>query len=306
MKILIVANHNKGYFVPFIIEQVNALKQFGVEFDFYGVHGKGIAGYLSNLSALRTKIHDYCPDLIHAHYGLSSLLANLQRMVPVVTTFHGSDIHSGGRNLLFSKLAMWLSAYNIFVTESLQKQAGAHGNKQCVLPCGIDTKAIYPMEREMARKLLGWDIKGKYVLFAGAFDNEVKNSQLAQAAATLIPDVQLMELRGYNREQVNWAMNAANCLLMTSHREGSPQVVKEALTCGTPIVSVNVGDVADITSGIEGCYITSYDANDLAVGIRNALAFQGKTLGSERINQRMLDNQQIAEKILAIYKEVIR
>ena len=44
MKILIVANHNKGYFVPFIVEQVDALKQLGVEIEYYGVHGKGIRG----------------------------------------------------------------------------------------------------------------------------------------------------------------------------------------------------------------------------------------------------------------------
>ena len=305
MKILIVANHNKGYFVPFIVEQVNALKQLGVEFDFYGVHGKGISGYLSNLSALKDKIRQYHPDLIHAHYGLSGLLANLQRMVPVVTTYHGSDIHSKGRNLLFSRLAMWMSAYNIFVTEALQKQAGAHDNKHCILPCGVDTKTIFPIDRLEARKLLGWDAKGKYVLFAGAFDNEVKNSPLAKAVVTQIPDTKLMEMRGYTREQVNLAMNAANCLLMTSHREGSPQVIKEALTCGTPIVSVNVGDVADITTGIEGCYITSYSANELSECLQKAFAFQGKTFGPERIRNRMLDNRQIAEKVLAIYKNII-
>ena len=93
MRVLIVANHNKGYFVPFIVEQVNALKQLGIEVEYFAVHGKGIRGYLSNRSSLIAKIRDYHPDLIHAHYGLSGLLANLQRKVPVVTTYHGSDIH---------------------------------------------------------------------------------------------------------------------------------------------------------------------------------------------------------------------
>lgn len=304
MKVLIVANHNKGYFVPFIIEQVNALKQFGIEFDFFGVHGKGIRGYLSNLPALKTKIREFRPDLIHAHYGLSGLLANLQRMVPVVTTYHGSDIHSEGRNLLFSRLAIWLSAYNVFVTEALQKQAGCHGRNQCVIPCGVDTTAIYPIDRAEARKLLGWNADGKYVLFAGAFDNEVKNGSLAKAATALIPDAQLIEMRGFNREQVNQVMNAANCLLMTSHREGSPQVVKEALTCGTPIVSVNVGDVANITEGIDGCYISSYDAHQLSDYLCKAFTFQGKTRGRERILQRKLDNEQIAKELLSIYKKI--
>lgn len=306
MKVLIVANHNKGFFVPFIVEQVEALRRLGVEFDYYGVHGKGIGGYLSNRSSLVDKIREYNPDLIHAHYGLSGLLANLQRTVPVVTTFHGSDIHEGGRNILLSRISIWLSAYNIFVTEQLQKQAGYHGKKQCVIPCGIDTITIHPMERAEARKKLGWDTSGKYVLFAGAFDNEVKNSPLAKAASSLIPDVHLMEMRGYSREQVNWAMNAANCLLMTSHREGSPQVVKEALTCGTPVVSVDVGDVKEVTKGIDGCYVTTYDAKELAERMKKAFVFHDKTKGPQRIADRGLSNENIAKRILDIYEKVIK
>jgi glycosyltransferase involved in cell wall biosynthesis len=305
MRVLIVANHNKGFFVPFIVEQVNALKQLGIEVEYFGVHGKGIRGYLSNRSSLIAKIREYHPDLIHAHYGLSGLLANLQRKVPVVTTYHGSDIHEGGRNLLFSRLSIWLSAYNIFVTEQLQQQAATQGKNQCAIPCGIDTKAIFPMERSKARELLGWNLNEKYVLFAGAFDNDVKNSPLAKAAVALVPDAHLMEMRGYTREQVNWAMNAANCLLMTSHREGSPQVVKEALTCGTPIVSVDVGDVKEVTDGIDGCYVTSYDAQKIADNLQLAFAFQGKTKGPKRIVEKSLSNELVAKQIIEIYQKVI-
>lgn len=305
MKVLIVANHNKGYFVPFIVEQVDALKQLGVEIEYYGVHGKGIRGYLSNRSSLKEKIREFHPDLIHAHYGLSGLLANLQRKVPVVTTYHGSDIHEGGKNLLFSRLAIRLSAYNIFVTEQLQKQAGYHGNNQCSLPCGIDTITIHPIDRTEARKQLGWEPDGKYVLFAGAFDNAVKNSSLAKAATALTKDVHLIEMRGFTREQVNLIMNAANCLLMTSFREGSPQVVKEALECGTPIVSVDVGDVREVTAAIEGCYVTSYDAHDIAHAIDQSFSFHGKTTGHQRIIERGLSNELVAKHIIEIYDSVI-
>ena len=305
MRVLIVANHNKGYFAPFIVEQVDALKQLGIDVEYFGVHGKGIRGYLSNYSALKAKIHEYHPDLIHAHYGLSGLLANLQRMIPVVTTYHGSDIHEGGRNLFFSRLAIRLSAYNIFVTEQLQKQAGYHGNNQCALPCGIDTITIHPMERTEARKQLGWETDGKYVLFAGAFDNAVKNSPLAKAAAAWVSDIHLIEMRGFTRNQVNLIMNASNCLLMTSFREGSPQVVKEALECGTPIVSVDVGDVKEVTSGIEGCYVTSYDAHDIAHAIDLTFSFHGKTTGHQRIIERGLSNEFVANRIFDIYNSII-
>jgi hypothetical protein len=167
MKILIVANNKNGFFAPFVTEQAEAVRRLGVEVEFFGVNGKGIRGYLNNLIYLKEKILKYHPDLIHAHYGLSGLLANLQRRTPVVTTYHGSDIHSKGKNLFLSRIAMRLSAYNIFVSEGLQKQAAFHGRNQCVLPCGVDITTFFPIKRMEARNLLGWDLDGEYVLFAG-------------------------------------------------------------------------------------------------------------------------------------------
>lgn len=78
---------------------------------------------MKNRKGLLFKIEEYHPDIIHAHYGLSGLLANLQREVPVVTTFHGSDIHSGGIWLLLSKICMYLSAFNIFVSRRIYETA---------------------------------------------------------------------------------------------------------------------------------------------------------------------------------------
>jgi glycosyltransferase involved in cell wall biosynthesis len=305
MKILIVANHNTGKFTSFITEQVESVRQLGVEVDYYGIHGKGILGYLANLSSLKAKIREYHPDLIHAHYGLSGLLANLQRKVPVVTSYHGSDIHTGGRTLFFSKLATKLSAYNIFVSKRLLEQSGYNGQKKCIISCGIDMNIFHPIDRAVAREALGWDPSGIYVFFGGAFDNEVKNSPLAKAAVAQIKGAQLLEMRGYTRDEVNLAMNAADCLLMTSHREGGPLVVKEAMACGTPVVAVRVGDVEETMTGVEGCYITSHDVNEVASSVRQALSFQGKTKGRQRIIEIGLPMEQIAKQILEIYNLVL-
>lgn len=305
MKVLIVANNKPGHFSPFVSDQVEALKKLGVEFDFFGVDGKGIIGYLSNLPALKKKIHEFKPDFLHAHYGHSGLLANLQRTVPVVTTYHGSDVHSKGLNLIISKLTARYSAYNIFVSPRLQDLSGYRGENKSVIPCGVSTTTFFPMERAEARKQLGWDANETYVLFAGAFDNEVKNSALAKAAISLVPNTKLVELRGYNREQVNLLANAANCLLMTSYREGSPVIIKEVLACGTPIVSVDVGDVKEVMSGVNGCFFTRYDADDIASKIQHALSFKGKTNGPQCIIEKNLSNDILAIKILKIYQSVI-
>lgn len=305
MKVLIVANNKPGQFSPFVSEQVEALERLGVEFDFFGVDGKGITGYLSNLPALKKKIYEFNPDLIHAHYGLSGMLANLQRAVPVVTTYHGSDIHTRGVNLSISRVTARYSAYNIFVSPGLLELSAYEGENKSVIPCGVSTDTFFPMDRAEARKQLGWDENEQIVLFAGAFNNKVKNSTLAKKAISLVHNVKLVELRGYNREQVNLHINAANCLLMTSHREGSPVVIKEALACGTPIVSVDVGDVKVVTDGVDGCHITKYDANDISAHISQALTFKGKTNGPKCIIEKGLSNDIVVKRIYEIYKKIV-
>ena len=121
MKVLIVASYNSGSYSPFVKEQTYEIGKLNVTFDFFPLIGKGIKGYLSNRISLQQKIKEFSPDIIHAHYGLSGLLANLQRKVPVITTYHGCDIQARGKNLLLSKIAMQLSVYNIFVSNRIYK-----------------------------------------------------------------------------------------------------------------------------------------------------------------------------------------
>ena len=304
MKVLIVANHNLGHFAPFVIEQMEALQKQGIVVDTFGICGKGVWGYIRNAPELKRKIREFKPDLIHAHYGLSGLCANMQRKVPVATTYHGSDIHSGGWILKLSQLAMRLSAYNIFVSDKLYKLSGHDKRNAKILPCGIDLRTIKMIPREDAKKQI-YNEK-QFVLFSGSFTNDVKNPELAKKAMSKIPKAELVELKGYSREDVNLLMNAADCLLMTSHREGSPQVIKEAMACGTPVVSVDVGDVKEIIGNTEGCYIAERDPDDIVDKIRQALAFKGKTTGRQRIIDLGLGNDLVAKKLIEVYKEVLK
>lgn len=307
MKVLIVASNNKDCFAPFIVEQAEALKAKGCECEFFGLKGKGRKGYLMNLSPLRQRIKDFRPDVIHAHYGLSGLLSNLQRIVPVVTTYHGSDINNR-KVFPFSKIAMQLSAWNIFV--SRQTMEAAKPKKNCSLfPCGIDLSEQQLTPKDEARRIMELDDSKKYVLFAGAFDNAVKNASLAKETIALLNDVnlELMELKGYSRPDVTMLMCSADAFLMTSVTEGSPQVIKEAMACGCPIVSVDVGDVRERLKGIEGCYVSqSRKPQELSLLLEKAMTFRGKTNGRDRIIKDGLDNRIVASQIIDIYQTVLR
>ena len=208
------------------------LVKMGCEVDYIGLRGKGLFGYLKNLPTLKRRIKEFKPDVIHAHYGLSGLLANLQRCVPVVTTYHGSDINFK-KVRLFSKMAMRFSAWNFFVSHKTLTIAKPK-KRFSLLPCGIDISESQLTEKTVARQKMGLSLTNKYILFAGAFDNKVKNAPLAKEATSLIHEdnVELLELKGYKRDEVTLLMCAADVFLMTSFSEGSPQVIKEALACG--------------------------------------------------------------------------
>ena len=334
MKILILASDKGNKFAPFIEEQIVALQQTGVQIIRYGVTGKGITGYLSELPALRRLIRAERPDIVHAHFGLSGLLANLQRLVPVVTTYHGSDINVP-KILRFSRIAMRLSAFNIFVSKrnisiALSPNrliASRLQKRHALLPCGVNIPKPWSELQDQwveqltlnqwVQSVLSEDVKN--VLFAGAFDNAVKDPELAfvtiQACNTAIESnsqspiahrpIKLIELKGYNRDQVNALMYNCDALLMTSRTEGSPQVIKEAMACGCPIVSVDVGDVAERASGVEGCYIVrTREPNDIAEAILQAIAYEGRTNGRERILEMGLSNDQVAKRLIAIYQSL--
>ena len=304
MRILVVGKDHHGEMSPFVIEQISALQNVGIIVESYGITGNGLLSYLRNIRGIRRKINLFQPNIIHAHYGLSGLVANLQRQVPVVTTYHGSDVHSGGWILRLSQLAMKLSAYNIFVSKKLQQRSGSKRPNACVVPCGVNLEVIREESREVARAQL--NRSKPMVLFSGSFAESVKNPNLAKTAMQQITDAELVELKGYTREEVNLLMNATGCLLMTSDREGSPQVIKEAMACGTPIVSVDVGDVKDIITDTEGCYIAERNSDDIADKIRMALSFKGKTKGRQRIIDLGLSNELVAKRLIEIYKEVLK
>jgi len=303
MKILIVCSKNSGKIAPFILEQGESLLRLGVEVDYYPIVGKGLVGYWKNRKLLLQKIKLFQPDIIHAHYGLSGLLANMQRNIPVVTTYHGSDINKLSLFLL-SRMNMMLSAHNIFVSEKNRSKSDLKTNFS-LIPCGVDTILFVPQSKSESRKLLGLEAEKKLVLFSSAFDISVKNSTLALSAVALLHDVQLIELKNYSREQVVLLMNAADVALMTSFTEGSPQFIKEAMACNCPIVSVPVGDVPFVLEGVEGCYIAAYDAVAIAEKLNMAFRFGKRTEGRNRILELGWSTEKVAEKLLNLYSEIL-
>ena len=98
-------------------------------------------------------------------------------------------------------------------------------------------------------------------------------------------------------------------MLLTSFSEGSPQIVKEAMACNLPVVSTNVGDVEWLFGNEPGHYLTSFEPEDVAEKLKLAFDFKekfGRTNGRQRIIELGLDSETIANKIVKIYRKIIK
>jgi glycosyltransferase involved in cell wall biosynthesis len=85
--------------------------------------------------------------------------------------------------------------------------------------------------------------------------------------------------------------------------EGSPNVIKEALACDVPIVSVDVGDVQERISGAEGCHIALPDANDLAAKLQLVVSNKRRIAGRGCVEHLSLEHT--ALKLKTFYLEVL-
>jgi len=312
MRVLIVCSRrdyspHTDYMAPFVFEQMKAIQSLGIECKAILVE-KGKTGYFSALSRIKYTISDFSPVIIHAHYGLCGLISNLQRRVPVITTYHGTDLISK-RLRSISRFAARLSKGNIVVSEELKKWLPRMSNIR-VIPCGINSDFFISIDKNEARLKLGWGVNDKCILFSKEFFNPAKNYPLAKSAVDKYNSwfagenkAKLLEFIGFTREQVLLLYNAVDCVLMTSNYEGSPQFIKEAMACNCPIVSVDVGDVKQVISGTDGCYLVERIPEDIAQKLDLAIK-HGKTNGREKVFKQF-DSRVIASRVIKAYDEVL-
>jgi len=306
MRILVCVSGNApGYTFErtqvFVYEQIESIKRLdaSVDYQVFPVVGKGMKGYLASLKQLKRVIKEYQPDIVHAHCGHVGAMAVLQRRVPVITTFHGSDVNSLKMRPLAS-FASLLSAESFFVSKMLMQKLPIKGKHKSVIPCGVDRSIFHPRDKEECKKRLGID--KDYILFASDFGNGIKNPTLAKTVATHFPDLELREIKNRSREEVAQLINGAELLLMTSFTEGSPQIIKEAIACGQRVVSVEVGDVREQTEGLQNCRVCEADEMQLAAAVKEVLN-EPLELGQA---SNKYDLELIAKTVLNKYHTIIQ
>lgn len=311
MKVLIVTNMYPSPEMPsfgtFVYDQVQALRQAGADVDVLSFNGrKSKWNYLWAFPRYWRLLLSRKHDLIHAHYVLAGVVARAQWGRRVVLTHHGPEVLGQPRwQAPLCKAVTPLFDEVIHVTEEVRRTLNDEDG--WVIPCGVNLDDFQVLPREEARTRLGLPQDKKLVLYAGDYWRPEKRFDLVKAAMEVVkervPDADLVLLTKQPHDVVPLYMSACDVLALTSDLEGSPMVIKEAMACNLPIVSVQVGDVPEIIGDTPGCAVAKRDPQDIAAKLVDILREPRRTDGRERISH--LQHDRIAQRILRVYEQAI-
>lgn len=319
MKILYITNmypsEKRIYDGIFIKEQIEFCQEkYGFNYEVYEIERfkNKYKNYVKSIFEINRLIHKEKFDLIHIHFGLSGLflLFNPFLKTPTILTLHGSDILSYKRAGLIqkiSKLVVSRTTCTIILNDKMLDILKKYKSKLIKIPCGIDIKT-FDLERANGNN-------EKFVIgFPSSKERKVKNYPLCKKITdTLIEkgySVKIVEFRDFTRNQVAENLCGLDCLLLTSHSEGSPQIIKEAMAAGVPIVASNVGDVAYLLEGVRNCSIVkTFDADDFIkkiIEIINLPKLERTTNGKEKIKSMKFDQDSVSANIYELYLQLTK
>jgi len=303
-------------FGSFVQDQLESLRPWGVYYDVLFVNGRQSRwNYLFGIGEVRRRLRAKNYDLIHAHFGLSGWVARFQLRVPLVITFHGDDvlgrpatdghITPAGRFFQASSYLLAPLASAVIVQNRQMRRALGSESAQ-IIPCGIDLELFRPMDHLAARREAGLDPEKKYVLFPYNPEEQRKRFDFIAAAVAkakaLLPQLEILQVSKKPHSAMPLYMNAADVFVMASMIEGSPLALREAMATNLPVISVDVGDAADLIFESDGNYIVPREVDAVAEKIVALCRCGERSRGRERLIPYSVPAT--AKKILEVYSRV--
>ena len=322
LKVLFVcAGNNEAEISPIITAQGQSLIKCGVDVKYFPIGGKGIGAYIKSIHKLRKHLLRNRFALVHAHYGLSAIVAcSACGKTPLVVSFMGDDLLGSnkpngkitGLSRCFSRLNIFLARhfYDFIIVKSEEMfDRLCHNTRAEIIPNGVDLDVFHPIGRGEAIKKSGFHQNGGNVLFVGDPSRPEKNYSLAlESVKRAGNNIDLHVIRNKKPSELCSYYNAADAVVITSYHEGSPNIVKEAMACNCPLVSTDIGDVRMLSEGVTGHFLVPFDHDAVARNLISAIRFRseaGETTGRRRIIELKLDSYSVAERIVSIYKELL-
>jgi glycosyltransferase involved in cell wall biosynthesis len=198
------------------------------------------------------------------------------RGTPVIHVFHGTmvghalradrgevlrqRIRAGLGGGLAEVLAS-MGAVNVAVSESAAREAHTYYRTRIehVIPNGVDTTCFRPLPRSEGRRAFRLDSSGRYALFVGRAEPgkgwDVALEACRQAGFELLaagarPIAGALNLGVVAPDRLPLLYAASNCVVLPTRYEACSYVVLEALACGVPLVTTEVGWVPTLLAHV--------------------------------------------------------
>jgi len=295
----LVTNHRARFYR----QQVDRLRGRGVGVDVLTVPDgdggrRGPRDYARfYVAALRASRGAY--DLVHANYGLSAPPAVVQWFHPAVVSLWGSDLL--GTYGPVGRLSARLADEVIVMSPEMAAELGGDPH---VIAHGVDSERFRPEPQADCQAALGWSPAATHVLFPYPPTRDVKDYPRAERLVAAAEDrldgpVELHTVSGVDHDEMYRYMNAADVLLLTSRREGSPNSVKEAMACNLPVVATDVGDVADRLADVKPSAVHT-DDDALVDGLVEILRRGERSDGRTAIDEISLAGQ--IDRLVGVYR----
>ncbi len=312
MKVLFVCSGNaKEGISPIVLNQSQSLEVKGAVIEFFLIKGKGPWSYIKHVWILRKFLKRNNFDIVHSHYSYSSYVAALAGAGPLVVSLMGSDVISDKFSRFFISF-FYKHFWTQTIVKSLEMNQRLRLHDVEVIPNGVNINMMGYLSRLECQKILNWNSEKKHILFPADPERSEKNYRLAQLSISLLGNHEkyiLHFLKNVPNSDVKIYLNASDTVILCSLHEGSPNVVKEAMACGCPIVTTNVGDVEWVLGETRGCFITNFKPEDITKKIELAIEYREKsifTAGRDRIIDLGLDSETVASRIVEVYKKVLK
>lgn len=315
MKILHITNNyptpNHPIFGIFVKEQIDSLTDQGLDNEVFFINGreKGMFEYLKSIFRLKEFLKSKKIDVVHCHHALSGLcfiFSGKSNKYKSIISYQNDPLNEQG-NFLYTFIKKQFDAIilknNSFIVDN---------STIFYQPNGVNTNFFQPISKEECKCKLNLQSDKRYILFVSSnFKREQKRYDRFQKVLTILKnkyklsDIEELTLINTERSLVPLYFNAASLHLLTSDFEGSPNSVKEAMSCNTSVVSTDVGNVRELLSDVKGSYVTSKnDPYILAELVYKSLNYKEDVNSREIIVQKKLDINSVANNILSIYKKI--
>ncbi|MCL5061114.1 MAG: glycosyltransferase [Candidatus Thermoplasmatota archaeon] len=229
--------------------------------------------------------------------------------LPVTITLRGTEVPHSKNPALRPRLSRTLQAASrVFtVSDSLRRLAielGAAEEKTEVVGNGVDTTRFHPVERAAARHKYGLPLGARVLVSVGALVERKGMQRVIEVMPALLerhPDLHYAIVGGASPEgdnraeltaqvarlglagrvhflgalppdELKWALSASDLFVLATRNEGWANVFLEAMACGLPVVTTDVGGNAEVVCRDElGSIVPFGDATALQRALDAAL-----------------------------------